>query len=461
MNQTASLSLVQAPPLSVPLRFFIAAPLFAFAAALVMLWQGPELFSSRWNPAMLGITHMLTLGYMGMIMQGAILQMLPVVAGTPVQRPALIASIIHTLGIAGIILLCIGLVFTLPLLLQIALPTLGGALLQFAALVVITLRRSLPQNMTARAIRLAALMLAATVLLGILLLSNHAFGWWIQEREVLADLHLTWGLLGWVGILVAGVAFQVVPMFQLTPAYPAQLTRWLADTLFLLLLLIVPAISTPSLLCALKFLLAAGFAIFAVTTLYLQSKRRRKLPDVSLDFWRCGMISLLSAIALWLAAQIAPAIGDMQSYGTLLGELMIVGFSMSVINGMLYKIVPFLVWFHLQSNRGATSSHAVPNVREILRESHARGQMRVQVVALCTLIAGTIFPAAFFYPAALLFGASNLWLWLNIIAASRIYRRVFAQLAAAATNPQPTVQTEAEPRNEHSLSTLNKTASTL
>ena len=73
---------------------------------------------------MLGITHMLTLGYMGLIMLGAILQMLPVVAGTPVRRPGRMAAIIHTLATGGIILLCCGLIFTVPLALQIALPTL-------------------------------------------------------------------------------------------------------------------------------------------------------------------------------------------------------------------------------------------------------------------------------------------------------------------------------------------------
>ncbi|MFZ2163710.1 MAG: hypothetical protein WAW02_15970 [Sideroxyarcus sp.] len=434
MNQMASLSLDQAPPIGVPLRFFITAPLFAFAAALLLLWQGPEIFSSRWNPAMLGITHMLTLGYMGMIMQGAILQMLPVVAGTPVRRPVLVAAIIHTLGVIGIILLCCGLILGAPLLLQIALPILGTALFLFAALVVITLRRALPQNMTARAMRLAALMLASTVLLGLLLLSNHAFGWWLQARETLANLHLSWGLLGWVGLLVAGVAYQVVPMFQLTPAYPLRLTRWLAPVLFLLLLLLAAASHAPALRLVLEVLLGAGFALFALTTLRLQTRRRRKLPDVSLDFWRGSMASLLLAIALWFAAQIVPAIRDMHSYGLLLGVLMIAGFAMSVINGMLYKIVPFLVWFHLQSSRGATSSHAVPNVREILPESRMRWQMRLHFAALCALLAAVIFPVPFFYPAALLFGASNLWLWLNIVAATRIYRRVYTQLAADAVN---------------------------
>ncbi len=421
MNQTSNLSLDQAPPISVPLRFFISAPLFAVAAALLLMWQGEEIFSSRWHPATLGITHLLTLGFMGQIMLGAILQMLPVVAGTPVSRPQRVASIIHTSVTLGIVLLCVGLIFTRPLALQIALPILAGALLLFAALVVFTLRRALPQNMTARAMRLAALMLAATVLLGLILLSNHAYGWWLQAREELSDLHLTWGLLGWVGLLVTGVSYQVVPMFQLTPAYPKIMTRWLASALFVLLLALAAASGLPAIKMLLKILLAAGFACFALTTLWLQAKRRRKLPDVSLTFWRGGLLSLLLAIALWLAAQIVPAIASMQGYELMLGTLMIAGFAMSLINGMLYKIVPFLVWFHLQSRRGLNGI-AVPNVREILPERRTRRQMWLHFAALGALLAAIIFPAIFIYPAALLFGASNILLWLNIVAASRVYR---------------------------------------
>jgi len=433
MSKPASLSLDQAPPIWVPLRFFLTAPLFAMTAALLLLWQGADLFSSRWNPALLGLTHLLTLGHMGLIMLGAILQMLPVVAGAPMRRPELAAAVVHTLGSGGIVLLCAGLIFALPLALQIALPALGAALLLFAALVVVTLRRAMPHNMTARAMRLSALMLAATVLLGLTLLSNYAFGWWLQAREMLVNLHLTWGLLGWVGVLVVGVAYQVVPMFQLTPPYPAKLTRWLAALLFILLLALAPASHSPALRMLLGVLLAAGFAVFALTTLWLQSQRRRKLPDVTLNFWRGGMISLLLAIALWLAAQIVPALGVTPSYSLLLGMLMIVGFAMSLINGMLYKIVPFLVWFHLQSRRGANGPK-VPNVREILPESRTRRQMWLHFAALGALLAAVFLPAIFTYPSALLFGASNLWLWLNIVSASRTYGRVNALLVQAATS---------------------------
>ena len=426
MSELSGLSLDQAPTISVPLRFFLTAPLFALSSALLLLWQGSDIFDSRWNPAMLAVTHLLTLGYLGIVMIGAILQMLPVVAGTPMRHPHRVATVIHSLVTVGIILLSLGLTFNSPLALRIALPMIGIALLLFAVLVLITLHRALPQNMTARAMRFAAIMLVATVLLGLTLLSNYAFGWWLPDRELLVNLHLTWGLLGWVGILIMGTAYQVVPMFQLTPSYPARLTRWLALAIFCLLFLLAPATQSPAMMFALKILLATGFAIFALTTLWLQSKRRRKLPDVSLNFWRVGLISLLLAIVLWITAQIVPSISLRQSYGMLLGILMIVGFAMSVINGMLYKIVPFLVWFHLQSKHGKNGI-AVPNVREILPEPRTRWQMWLHFAALVALVAVAIFPVVFTYPATLLFASSNLLLWLNIITSGRTYRKINTQ----------------------------------
>ena len=436
MSSPSELSLDQAPPISVPFRFFLTAPLFALIAAAMLLWQGPDLFSSRWNPALLGTTHLLTLGYMGLIMLGAILQMLPVVAGIPVQRPMLVAAVVHLSVTGGILLLCSGLVFSLPLALEISMVALGAALLLFVILVIFTLRLAMPQNMTVQAIRMAMLMLAATVVLGLILLSNYVFGWWLQDREMMANLHLTWGLLGWVGLLVVGVAYQVVPMFQLTPHYPTKITSWLAVLLFACLLGLATTNHSPTIHWLFKAILAMGFASFAITTLWLQSKRRRKLPDVTLNFWRVGMGSLLLSIALWLMAQIVPSIMNMLDYELLLGILMVVGFAMSVINGMLYKIVPFLVWFHLQSRRGGKGPK-VPNVREILAESRARLQMWLHFSALCLLLASRIFTTTLIYPAAILFGASNIMLWLNIMSATRTYYREnkFRQATEIAMTP--------------------------
>lgn len=66
-------------------------------------------------------------------------------------------------------------------------------------------------------------------------------------------------------------------------------------------------------------------------------------------------------------------------------------------------------------------------------ESRTRRQMWLHFAALGTLLAAILFPAKFTYPAALLFGASNLWLWLNIVEAGRVYRRMNALLGKQAS----------------------------
>lgn len=429
MNEPAKLSLEQAPPIQAPLRFFLTAPLFSLLLVALMFTVGPELLDSRWHPAMLAATHLLTLGHIGLIMQGAILQMLPVVAGTPINKPLRVARAVHLAGVIGVLLMCYGLAFSSPLSLKLAIPVLAADLLLFAWLVIFTLRRAQAQNMTARAMRLAAVGLMATVLLGLVLLSNHAFGWWLVSRPDLTNLHLTLGLLGWVGVLVIGVAIQVVPMFQLTPSYPKMLVRWLPPILAVLLLLLAVTVFAGQRLLhdTLEFLPALGLASFAATTLWLQSRRKRKLPDVTLAFWRVAMACLLLAVLIWVLGRIFPAITESGQYGLLLGLLMIVGFAMSATNGMLYKITPFLIWFHLQSRR-KPGNPAVPNVRLILPERPARRQMWLHYVALGLLLSAVLKPGWFFYPAALFLGASSLALWINLLTAAQTYRRIYREM---------------------------------
>ena len=70
------LSLQQAPPFSVPFRFFVTAPLFALAGCLLALIAGPELLISRWHPQLLALVHLFTLGVVTMVMAGALMQLL-------------------------------------------------------------------------------------------------------------------------------------------------------------------------------------------------------------------------------------------------------------------------------------------------------------------------------------------------------------------------------------------------
>lgn len=212
---------------------------------------------------------------------------------------------------------------------------------------------------------LSILALTGAVTFGILLAKGYATGS-ILPYAKLAAAHISLALGGWVMLLIAGVSYQVVPMFHLTPNYPKWLTAGLAPAIFavlllnLMTLLLEPALRwTGTLTESLFWFLAASFAI---VTLWLQSRRRRRVADATLSFFRLGMLSLLCAALFSLMSLFAPA---NEYFRTLSVLAFLLGFAMSLIHGMLYKIVPFLVWFHLF--RGGVNS-GVPNMKEIIPE---------------------------------------------------------------------------------------------
>jgi hypothetical protein len=421
MNSQAGLSFDQAPPLMVPFRFFLSAPVFAVLAAIMLLWHGPVLFESRWLAPVLALTHLMTLGFLGLTMIGAMFQMLPVVAGAPVARAAAISLGVYGLLVPGVLALVCGFLLGSAGFMRLALGLLGGGFALFALAAATSLKRA-AKNPTSRGMRFAVISLAVTAMLGIVLATNYGWGWWLTDRVRFTTVHLAWGLLGWVGLLVISVSYQVVPMFQLTPAYPKPFAAWLTAGLFVLLLLwtLVSLGGMEPLAPLAGGLMALGFALYAGLTLRLQKQRRRKLSDVTLLFWRYGMAMLLLVLALWLAGQLLPGLGGERAYPFLLAILFIVGFAVSVVNGMLYKIVPFLIWFHLQSQ--LTGVAKVPNMKEILPEKGMRRQMWLHFAAVPLLALAALKPPLI-YPAAIVFGASMLWLETNLLFAFGVYRR--------------------------------------
>lgn len=415
----SALSLEQAPPISVPLRFFLTAPLFGLLAAGALAAAGPAALASRWHPALIAATHLITLGVLALCMVGALLQMLPVVAGAVLRRPVRIAWLLHPPLVIGTLLLAAGFARGRADIVLAALPLLGWSLLGLVVLALAALGTAPVRNATTRGMRMALAALAVTVCLG-LLAAWHYAGRGTLALPDLADVHLSWGLLGWVGLLVIGVAYQVVPMFQMTPPYPPWLARGLDAAILLGLCALsvgrlwdVPAAQT----LALPVLLA-GFLSFGLATLRLQQQRRRRQADVTLRFWRVAMASLLAAALATTLAWLVPAWDEAAVRPLFVGILWIMGFALSAVNGMLYKIVPFLVWLHLQSRhppRGST-----PNMKQVIADAQARHQALAHEVALLLLAAAPFLPALF-YPALAASALSFLLLGRNLLGAWRCY----------------------------------------
>jgi len=423
MSHQASLSFEQAPPFALPLRFFLTAPLFLLAAA-ILIALAPHTLASRWTPQALALTHALTLGFLAMVMLGALMQMLPVVAGATMPFSRAVGWITHALLALGSTALMAGFLTGDALLYQVGMALLASAFLVFLLAASSSLVRAVASD-TVSGMRLAMLCLAITAALGLALALSRSTGWVLAETAAAIAAHAVLGLLGWVLLLVVSVAYQVVPMFQITPPYPPRLARWFAPVLFALLVILALAPLLPQAAASAVALiaqvgLAAGILAFALVTLRLQSRRRRKLPDVSLDFWRLGMASLIASVAAWMLARLSPAWADSDAYPLLLGVLFIGGFAVSVVSGMLYKIVPFLAWFHLQAQLQARAG-SIPNMKEMIAQRWMRWHFRLHLLACALLGCATISPGLFAMPGGIATGLSAMLLWLNLVTTTRRY----------------------------------------
>jgi uncharacterized membrane protein YgdD (TMEM256/DUF423 family) len=172
-------------------------------------------------------------------------------------------------------------------------------------------------------------------------------------------------------------------------------------------------------------------ASFALMTLNLQRRSKRPKMDAVQLLWRVAMVSALVACALWLLAQVSETLAQWQGWPLLFGALLLFGGFMSVILGMLYKIVPFLVWLHLQ-NRSQGRVMA-PNVKKVLNEQHINGQMKAHFVALGLLLLAVFWPRWFVYPAGLALIIANAWLLRNLLSAVAVYRNHLAKIEALDT----------------------------
>ena len=412
------------PPIDLPFRFFITAVLFIILSAFLVLFSGEQLWLSRWHPNMLALTHGFMLGFVSSVMMGALLQLLPVLGGIGFVKPRLIAGSCHFFHLLGTLSLMITFIFPSTLFFSASLVFLSLGLGGYITATVWVLIKKLSQGDSIIGIRFAVAAFAVALLLSLFIqagkmgyltndiTNNLAF---IQDKS-LTNLHALWGLIGWASLLIISVSFQVIPMFHVSPAFQPFIRYHLVWLIFTLLIFfaVFPTIALP--------IIVILHGIFALALLVTISKRKRKVPDTTIRYWQLGAGSLLVLNGIYflpealinqlpeqLSEQLSTTLINKKSM--IMAAIFIYFYLVSIIQGMLLKIMPFLSYTHLQQRcmMNFSAMPLIPHMHEFLAKKHANLLFIFHLLTGLALIGTLLVPALYgFFGSLLLIEFSGL-----------------------------------------------------
>lgn len=343
----------QQPPMTVPLRHFFVALLFLLAGALGILGVSLGLLSGFGELAQL---HLLFVGWIALVIMGAMTQFVPVWSGTNLhsRRLANAQLVLVTAGLLGFTAGFLRLDFTL-------LAVAGGVMLAGFWLFVYNLFRTLRSvdsyDITERHFLLALAFFCLFTTLGVALAINYATpilsSLPVGHANVLGA-HATLAVFGAVLTTIYGAIYQLGTMFTQTElrgidhrlqrieefAHPLGVVMLAGGRLFGSTL--GAQIGGVLVSCgAIAVAIVVGRKLLAMQVERTPMHSRYAVVVCSLLAW-----SVLSVPA-WLSEPLAR---DSLLGGPGVEQLLVFGVVSFVILGTLYHIVPFIIWIHEYSD---------------------------------------------------------------------------------------------------------------
>ena len=409
------ISLTQAPPFGVVVSFFCNGLVYLFLAGVVML--GTDFFLTS---DFIALLHCFSIGFLLCVMFGALIQMLPVLGGVRLSYPKLVCAL--TLINLNVGLLCFLFGFIAPFSLLdfqvfliiacICLPFGVGIFICNVFVKLVQIKHFTPSLIF---MICALCALVAAVVFGVFRLGSYA-GIWSFEYEVLLASHVSFGAFGWILALIVGVMLQVLPMFYVAPNFKKSFYKGILPSLFgvLLVALVLKGFLGKMVDSLLFGIFGALLLSVSMSAFYTLKARKRKLKEPSIFLWNLGFACFFLSSLLFFSVVFFPYTSLI--YGA--GVLVLCGI-LSIVFGMLCKIVPFLAWFHLSYN-GVMS---LPSMQSFITPK----MMKALVFGLCGFclcaLVGLVFHKILIFSAFFLLFLSLL-LMFGILRSFYLYKKI-------------------------------------
>ena len=331
---------------------FVLTGVLSLVAGTILLMAYPDILATyHYNQRVIAVTHLFVLGFIGSIVMGALYQMVPVALETTLYSARLgrWQYLCHAIGFVGLVWM-----FWRWNMAEVghfaSLFALGVGL--FVYNLVRTLQ-TIPQwNVIAVTVASALAWFALTVLAGLYLAASKY--WSFSPFHPIAAMHAH-AHLGGVGVfllLIVGISYKLIPMFVLGEIQSRRRAAWS----IILLNAGLAGLSVALLLdsgwkLAFAFVTISGLAIYGVELRAILKHRKRRSLDWGILHFLSAIggllpLSVLAVVLCWPSLPVTEFTTQLENVYGLLALLGVITFA---ILGMLYKIVPFLVWYHCYS----------------------------------------------------------------------------------------------------------------
>lgn len=383
----ASINIGNAPKNSAVLPFYGTGALFFVVLSFMLFFAAPDLLLHYFNPHILAIVHTAALGWATMIIFGAAYQLLPVICERDLYSERLSFFSYCFLAI-GVTILVIAFWHFFAGFWMI----LGGSCIVMSVILYLinvwqTTLICRQYSIQKTFVLSSAIWLLFTVSLGLILAINLAFPFIKGNHLDILKLHAHAGLAGWFLQLITGVSVKLVPMFLLGKSKKEKLLKWsfALQNLGLILFLLDGFFFGVSIrfLCYALFIFS-GIVLWLLFLYDVFKNRIKKAVDFSMRH------SFVSGICLLISCLLIPCIYYFSGtkWAILYGTLLFLGWISSIILGMTFKTLPFIVWNdHYKKLNGKVR---VPLPKQLYNEKWLHYQFYVFIGAILLLAFGIL-----------------------------------------------------------------------
>ncbi len=411
MINTNSIVSSYSPPFKIVIKYIGTAVLAFVLLTFLQLLEYETITGHHFQPKILALTHIATLGWITMTIFGALFQLVPVVLEVKLFSEVLaeLQYWIYLIGAAGLVY---GFwVFDSKNFIMPSAIVLNAAMLIFAFNMIMTFIRVKKWNITGYYLAAAVFYLIVTALAG-LLLSINLYTPYIKINHLqYLDLHAHIAFVGWVSFVVMGVAYKLIPMFTLSHKYSTKFALWAFVLINIGLLGISTVMHYENTTIFFYFFVTSivvGIFLFLYQVYMIFRNRVRRKLDVGLELSVAAFIFFgISTLTGFITG--VGNLSDVRNLSLIYGYLIVFGYLSMLIIGQLHKILPFLRWYHKYSGKAGKDN--VPMLKDMYSEKVGYSILYLMLSGLAVLTisfildiqVGVLIAFILFFTASILF----------------------------------------------------------